>query len=378
MINISYIPLKQNGFQLFITKLTIDELLNNSEVSIFNPETGEGYQRPPIPSHYKKIARYLESEESILLPLGVLTAVYPDDFNESEKLELNGKLRIVDGQHRVAGFRHLSEINPSKYETLKDFEVPVTIMVLSKDDIIDEMDTFININSKAKRINTDLAKRLSYERRKEDGYLRNYREIIEDISIEVTLGISRDIKSLWYKAVRMSTTQKDVIISLNAFTKSLTPLIELFVKYFNTKDFEGLSRFGDIEKMENNSEVISFIVSHKDLYVENLKKYINDAWYLIKEQFEKAFNEKRPYFKKEYNIQKGIGLYAFHIILTECIRKEQDLEKALQLFKTIVNNTTVKLDDWKSGGSFSGNNSLTGFKVVAEKIMGDEWIKSLT
>ena len=77
-------------------------------------------------------------------------------------MEIDGLLRIVDGQHRIEGFRYLKENDTNKYEQYKNFEFPVTILAIDEGQVVEEMDAFINSrNNKAKKISTDLAIHLS-------------------------------------------------------------------------------------------------------------------------------------------------------------------------------------------------------------------------
>ncbi|MCJ7988935.1 DGQHR domain-containing protein [Priestia sp. OVS21] len=372
MIKNTFIPLKQKGIQLYLTKLTVDELIKNCEVQTFNSETEDGYQRPPIPSHYKRIAQYLNKEEEPLLPLGILTAVYPDNVKETEdhELRLTENLRIVDGQHRVEGFRYLAMTNQEKYMELKDFEVPVTIMVISKEEITTEIDTFININSKGKKLSTDLAIRLRHQRRKRDDYVRTYDEIVEDIAIEVTKKLNKDLNSLWTKAIKISPEQKGTIISLNAFRKSLIPIVEKYVNYYVDPVNIGDATYLRIpeETIAQREDISPVLEEHEVEYVEKIKNYIQKVWLIVRDKWPECFNIGRPFFDKEYNIQKGIGVYSIHLILLDCMNSEGDPEAGYYKFKELINHTDIQTEDWESGGMFSGNNSQSGFRYIANTV----------
>lgn len=372
MIKTNFISLNQKGIQLYLIKLTVEELLKNSNVEVFNSETSEGYQRPPIPSHYKKIAQYLMKEDRVLLPLGVLTATDPDKVSVNGELEINGPLRIVDGQHRVEGFRFLSLNNVDRFEEFKNFELPITIMVIDKEHEVDEMDTFININSKAKKISTDLAIRLRHERRKEKYYRRDLEEIIEDIAIKVTKNLNGDLKSVWYKAITMAPDEKGRIISINAFRKSLIPIVELFIRYYqDPKDKEDGFFIIENEKEEPLNlleEDILFLEENEDKYVMRIKNFIDTLWNNVVNKWGGAFNISQPYFNKEYNIQKGIGLYSLHLVLKDCIEIEKNIDAANHLFSKIIKNSRIATEDWESGGLFSGYNSQSGFRLIANRV----------
>lgn len=373
MIQTNFIPLKQKGIQLYLIKLTVEELIRNSSVVLFNPETGEGYQRPPIPSHYKRFAEYLRKNDRVLLPLGVLTATDPDRIEVNGLMKIRGPLRIVDGQHRLEGFKHLALNNPTKYQEFKEFELPVTIMVIDKDHEVDEIDTFINLNSKAKKISTDLAIRLRHERRKEKHYTRDLNEIIEDIAIKVTKNLNSDRNSPWFKAITMAPDERGRIISLNAFRKSLIPLVELFLSYYmDPKDIEdGFFIFenGEPEHLAlNNEDTLIMLEQDEEKFVKLIKSFIDSIWSTVKHKWSDCFNMYEPYFNKEYNIQKGIGLYSIHLAVEDCIKLEKNTDAALYSFRNIIHKSRIKTEDWESGGNFSGNNSQSGFRLIANKI----------
>ncbi|WP_170061573.1 DGQHR domain-containing protein [Terribacillus saccharophilus] len=373
MIQADYIPLNQKEIQLYLVKLTVEEIINNSIVSVFNSSTGEGYQRPPIPSHYKKIAQYLEKEDRVLLPIGVLTATDPNKVNiVNGRLQINGPLRIVDGQHRIEGFKYLSANNSIRYEQFRSFELPVTIMVIDEEHEVDEMDTFININSKAKKINTNLAIGLRHERRKEEQYKRSFDEIVEDIAISVTKLLDNDLKSIWYNAITIAPDEKGKIISLNAFRKSLIPLIELFIRFYkDPKDVEDaffVSGGEELQPVELNDELIPVLEEFEEKYITLIKLYLDSTWKVIWNKWNSCFNLYQPYFDRDYNIQKGIGLYSLHLVLQDCLKREENVQSALFQFKKIIENTTVDVEDWESGGTFSGNNSQSGFRIIADRI----------
>ncbi|MFD0824440.1 DGQHR domain-containing protein [Neobacillus sp. M.A.Huq-85] len=374
MIKADFIPLNQKDIQLYLVKLTVEELIHNSIVAVFNSVTGEGYQRPPIPSHYKKIAQYLEKEDRVLLPLGVLTATDPDKVNIKDgHLQIEGPLRIVDGQHRIEGFKFLAANNPNRYEQFKSFELPVTIMVINEEHEVDEMDTFININSKAKKISTNLAIRLRHERRKDKQYLRSLDEIIEDIAIKVTKLLNEDLKSIWYNAITIGPDEKGRIISLNAFRKSLIPLIELFICYYRDPKDEEDSYFvfdgGGWQPLDLNDDLIPVLEEYEEKFVSLIKSYLDSTWRIIWKKWSSCFNVYQPYFDRDYNIQKGIGLYSLHLVLQDCLKYEENVQGALYQFEKIIDNTTVLTEDWESGGTFSGNNSQAGFRIIADRII---------
>lgn len=104
-----YVKLKQRGINMFLISSRVENIINNYDVDIYDQETNRtGYQRPPIPTHYRDIAKYLvNNSESIFMPAAIIAAVDPKQIHLSDHhLEIEGKMRIVDGQHRLKGFEY--------------------------------------------------------------------------------------------------------------------------------------------------------------------------------------------------------------------------------------------------------------------------------
>ena len=126
----------------------------------------QGYQRAPNQKHYSRIAEFLREEGDPLLPTSALLAAREGeygllDFAPYDNAQPDvGKLRIpherllfiVDYQHRWRGIK--DAVERLKCGNLLDFQVPVIIMAdVSR---YEEIRQFYLINSKQKRVNTDL------------------------------------------------------------------------------------------------------------------------------------------------------------------------------------------------------------------------------
>ncbi|KRF01080.1 hypothetical protein ASG89_26085 [Paenibacillus sp. Soil766] len=357
--NKSFITAHQNNFSMHIVVLTIEELVFGTYVLQFNSEeeNSRGYQRPLLPSHFRKITKYLQGSGAILPP-AILTASEPGNIEYNQnRLGIIGKLRVVDGQHRIAAFKQLREIDEFKYSEIKHYEIPVIIMIIPEEKQIHEINTFININSKGKKVSTDLAIRLREQIRDkgENNFYFNKVEVIEDIATKITKSINSNENSVWYNAIKVGPDQSGRIISINAFNKSL---------------FDLLSLFWENKKLSNEIEA-----KH---YTEFFQQLLVECWDSVMSKWPGCFNFKNEEkYNSYYNIQKGIGVNSLHIILTRIIRSKYQECPTLELLKTAVVNDFIKIlkktivtdEDWMIGGEFMGFASRAGFNQVAERIM---------
>lgn len=167
----------QNSQIFYATAVPAGKLLEISKVDEWQVEqepADAGYQRSPSTDRLSKMARYIEREDA-LLPLGGLlnSRAAGDDapirFTPTGSPDQDGQqqgelafyagvdpLWVVDMQHRLFGIERAIEIDGR--EDLKGFPVVCTIADgLPK---ATEVEQFELINSTAKKVPTDLARRL--------------------------------------------------------------------------------------------------------------------------------------------------------------------------------------------------------------------------
>jgi len=348
----NYIVARQGDFLMYSLVLSVDELVNNTYVDFFSSEDpdNDGYQRPLIPNHYRKFAKYLQSGNPILAS-SILTAADNEQLNLNGKsLQINGRLRIVDGQHRIAGFRYLRDHDIYSYNRIKYYEIPVTIMVISPQTKIHEINTFIDINSKGKRVSTDLAIRLREKIRNHgQGFYDNKNEVIEQVATDITIILNSTKNSVWFDAIKIGPDQNGRIISINAFNKSLSDLISFYWE----KGY-----------LSNQKDV--------NFYTDYLCELLIECWEIIQSRWPSCFKlYNTPRFNSDYNIQKGIGVNSLHIVLTKIIRDhdKKSQKEILYEFESIIRSTKVSDSDWITGGRFMGYNSKAGFNKIAEYIL---------
>ncbi len=353
----------QGNITMYLFKLPVEELINSYEISYYDAGNKTGYQRPPQQSHYRKIAQFLvDSSEDNILPMSIITAVDAEFIKtEGKDLIIENKIRIVDGQHRIKGIEYLKNSNKDIYnETycrlVQNYEFPIILLEVSERDSIEEIDTFININSKGKRVSINLAKELKLKKMKE--LLKNMpvtvdRESREAISTEITQKLAGDEETLWYNKIIMADENGITKpISIGAFSKSLDKIVGLFIEIF----FQG--------KKQISYDEYNFIT-------DEITELIKDIWDIIQARWPKCFTESF------YNICKGIGVSSLHRLLASCIEEQIDKDarlnseiivKAKKGFKCYLENSTVTYGYWRIGGRFTGLSSEQGYDTIVKII----------
>lgn len=330
-----FIEVKQGKkLTMYMVSMTIDELINNTEVSIYDPIKETGYQRSPIKGHYLKITKYLKIEEEPVLPPQILVALEKENIiKERNKINLNGKMRLVDGQHRVEALKVLKEKHPERYKELADMEFPVTIISVKERDSYLESETFYNVNKLGKTVETNLALNLMNKIKEKQG---------KDLSVKekcvvVVNKLKNNKTSFWYGKIRGGNEPRlGRTVSLNLFSNSIRKIMEEF----------------------------------SDTEINKIVETLEGAWRIIEKKWLKAC--KNP---KEFNILKGIGVSPLHIVLKESLvikNNKVNIKSTLKNFEIVINSSQVTDEYWRIGGVLSSFNSSSGFKNIAKIIKNEE------
>lgn len=349
-----YLKLEQDGIEMYLFKMNIDELLRESQVLRYDASSGENYQRPPIPAHYRKIANYLLHNDNPIMPTAILAAIDKNQIlDENNEISFNKKIRIVDGQHRILGMKCLNDgytkNSNKRYEELKcKFDFPVVLLALENNDSFVEVDAFININSKGKSVKTDLAEALKSQKFFKSRKQLEKIPVDEDFKNAIAMEISTDINSsnqFWKGLI----IQPDELgkrnvqpISVLAFMRAIRPVLD---KIIGEKKELSVEERLDIE--------------------ERVENVISSAWDYVIDKWPSCFKNGKREFDQTYNICKGIGVVALFSILADSLGKDD----SLQVFHDTIANSKVNDSDWLVGGNFTGFASQQGFAKVKEYIL---------
>ncbi|SFA58587.1 DGQHR domain-containing protein [Pedobacter suwonensis] len=375
-MNVKVLTYIQNNQKFITTVLPAEILIKISKVLTYNQDP-EGYQREANKVHYNKIKNYiLDNAKDFILPTSIILGVDKKDIEknliEDEKgISLNIDenaciFRIVDGQHRIEGIKKAIE----KQDEVKDFSLPVTIVISNENRRSIELEIFRDINSKSKRINTDLAQLAKH----------NY-EILEEkisnlnnhISIKTAHKLKEKKEGVWSNAIKFNI-QTDFnfgIIGVTMFSESISKIVESYLKENpapNTTDKKKIIDFCDKASV--------FLGDFLDiLWSDIIYKKWNAAF--TKEISQNEFGEViNTFYSSKYYIQKGIGTNSINSFFAETIASKGFKENSISEIRKKINSSQLKSEDWINGGPFSGYNSGSGFNKIKKLLISSEGIQS--
>lgn len=352
------LQLKQENVLMYMTKMKISELEKYSVVKRYNATNETDYQRPPMPAHYRKIAKYFMTESKPILPSAIIAAMGKDDYEyDGTNLIIKNKIRIVDGQHRIEGMKCLKEgyskNSIDRYKELNEtFDLPVIIMVIEDPNDLIEIDAFINLNSKGKKVRTDLAVALKNKKTKSAMDNSKCCEVDDDIKLAISMEVSNKLNgnptSKWYGLIIQADevgNRNEQPISIIAFSRSIRPIVD---RYCELK----LNNQLCAEKYEE--------------VVDDICGVIENAWKCVEERWSECFNDDGSY-NSSYNICKGIGVNTLFGVFSEVYDNNVT---GYDNFKEILNKTEIDVKDWLVGGTFTGYASYQGFSLIKKLIKG--------
>lgn len=334
---------QDKNIDLLQTKKTVDWLVNNTSVSVFNPIDFKGYQRQIDNKHCMRIVDYLKNE--FFLPTAIVCAT-DNDYSE------DAELRIVDGQHRIRAFQIVRDENPERYSQIKQYEIPVIVM--AKTDENTEIDTFITINKTSKKVDTSLALVLKNKMNKynmSDDLTMPKAEYLA-IEIACALNLSDDSANLWFDKISFEGTPKKnsaQLISLNAFVKATRPLINYMSK-------------NKMISLEWSSE------EEIKLTIDKCCKIFLSIWNIIKIKWNELFDYD---LEKRRIIQGAIGCSAINRVLAFVLNKsifENEYDFIYEV-ESYLKSCSLDSSVWLPGNTFSKYSSESGYSIVAQEII---------
>jgi DGQHR domain-containing protein len=220
------IPFRQRKTNMYIAAVPLDAL-DGFSVDIWNPKsvTGRrGYQRKPEEPRVKSIAKYFERRTAIMPVAGLL------NVREKRRLKFrDGKLTIPDGvevwvvdmQHRLKGLVRAKEEGVLRGDS---FRFPVVITEgLGQ---VDEAVQFYVINTKSKRMDVALTRRLLIENNK----VKDIADVKpwEISAVRITLELNKKLAgNPWYGTIRQPNEERleEHIATEKSFVSSLRQLL---------------------------------------------------------------------------------------------------------------------------------------------------------
>jgi len=293
---------EQSGKVLFLGKMTARQILDKCVTTEWDPAIGwqdlqaQGYQREPWKEHYEAIGHFLKQSNDPFMPTAALLSARKGDYGllsfrptgvagdlEFGELEIHDawQLFIIDYQHRWRGLRYaLEELGAAH---LEDFAVPVIII----EDVsrYEEIVQFYVINSKQRRIDTDLALALLQTL----AHQANEQELLNLVgpgkrfrirATRLTFKLASRQAGPWVGRIAQphDLPQPEAVIKLKSFVDSLAPLVSKRSSCANLDD-------------------------------DPLLDTLVDFWEGVREIMPNTFQTPR-----DYQIQRTVGVFALHLL----------------------------------------------------------------
>lgn len=322
---------QQPGHEIFLGKISVGELIDpkdpdrDSRFLIHqwksSDEEEPGYQRFPDQKRIDKVKNYIQVESARpTFPTSLLvSARSPLSFNATAgdygELTINQQLFVIDGQHRIEAFKDMVKVDELK---AKYGYMELPIVILSNFKYSEEVEQFFVINSRQRKIKTDLAQRIYLELSKEDikTELVPEKDKWQVVAAKIVDSLNRDPLSIWYQLIELPNDEKDVrkerLISQNYFIKSLKPF------------------FTGATMRWNYSKDTSY--NGRDPLKE-CPPLLEAYWKAIRQVYGEAFIDK-----KKYVLFKTVGVVSLHMVLAEYMKRypAQSQDEQIQGVKALL------------------------------------------
>jgi DGQHR domain-containing protein len=295
---------KNPNVNLYVTAITVKDLLGRFSSDTYSSENPTGYQRPVTVSRLRQISAYLREEEG-MLPTSIVLCIrqpYHARFESSDgaagtlEIDADVPMWIVDGQHRLFGLQRA--IVKDRARWLADYALPVVIV--DGIDAYEEMRTFHVINTRHKGVPTDVVDRHLLTMRESEGVALIEREgeknYLRGRAAKLTDVLNNEPASPWFRAIRMPSEplRPEHLLKQHSMVTSLDPIL----------------RDGFVKRVTD----------------EEAGQLILNYWEAARNTWQTAFETP-----KDYVLQKPLGAGALHQIfpdVLEICRSEDDFSAA--------------------------------------------------
>ncbi|WP_224252250.1 DGQHR domain-containing protein [Klebsiella oxytoca] len=283
-----------------------------------------GIQRPLIESRVRQINSYISGVDSSF-PNSIIIAMSSDNvsWNESngdfiispnEDGDLSKLAKILDGQHRIAGFDDSNTTFINDVGDVSDFELLITIFVDA--DISTQANVFSTVNLAQTKVNKSLVydlESLAYSRSPE----KTCHDIAVLLNKEKDGPFEKRIKRLGVATPNISNET----LTQAAFVENLMKLITFDAKsdrnYFLAKQKGGkIAKEYSLEKTDDKSLIKyplrqSFLSDKDFIIATNVSNFFNSVRSLWPNAWDKS--------NKQSSLNKTIGLIALFRVLRDIL-----------------------------------------------------------
>lgn len=374
------IKYSQTNYSLISTVLPFEIVNRKSKTLIYGIDEG-GYQRIQDEKHYLSIKKYVETG-NFVFPNSIVLAIDESQLPKIESTQDQGitflnfddtqdvLFRVVDGQHRLLGIEKASQLNSN----LLNLNLQISIIITPNNKRSVEMEIFSNLNSKAKRLKTDLIELARYDFRILEDKIGS-RDLNSHISINTAFNLNENtsVDNVWQNAIKIDIHSENRIgiIGVTAFSESISGIVASYISL----------RQNEVEQLDD-SELIAFSRSASN----DISQFLIDCWKIVNDKWPKTFLDphkmldidnqyKSIIYDPNFYNQKTLGCKSIGYLISDILKDQFDNTfniGAIESFRTIINDSKLNDFDWKLGKTLSGISSESGFKKVTKIIKNEE------
>jgi|GEM_PF-1075018 len=374
-VSIRVVRYKQNDQEYITGVFPFFVISALSEVLVYKQDA-DGYQRQPNKSHYLKIKNYITNNiNRFKLPTTIILGTDQHKIDQYIKSDSCGDIfevdvtnagkifRIVDGQHRIEGIRAAA----GDHDSLNNFLLNITILVSPEKHRSVELEAFIDINSTAKKISTDLATLARFDYEIRENRITSSSNRLKHISTKTAFHLKENnTNSVWSSAIKFDIHSEISlgIVGVTLFGESIEPIVEQFLNFHNPP--------------VRNDQLIDYY----DSLAKDIAADIDYIWTnIIQKKWRECFSEsiakneigelKNIFYSNEYYIQKTLGVKVLNILYAELLKRHGVGDNAKNEFRNLIQNSRIMSKDWRKGGAFSGLSSESGFARIRKMIKNE-------
>ncbi len=386
MLKLKVIEVKQPFGTFYATKIKSSDLLKIAEADSYRVlDNGEftGTQRPRNDNRIKEISDYLKGTDSAL-PNSIIIAgnTHRNEVpfrweiiseNENKFLvipenDINGA--IIDGQHRVNGFKLLTPEKQDEYELLCSvyLDIPNPYQAY----------LFATINMNQKKVDKSLAYELYGYNLDEEN---SDKWSTEKLAVFLTRKLNFDENSIFRSHIIVAAENDEVLFDVSPkkqdwsiSTASIVDGILSLITSNAKRDRDILQQLSSDKRKRN--ELLSDNTPLRKYYLESNDKLI----YTVVNNFFQA--SYKSLFKKDSYLYKTIGIQAQFGVLKQILIKKLEADKDISVdyFSNILNNcNSINFSDNFYTASGLGKTRISnsflikiGYKEISEIKKADD------
>lgn len=371
----------QENNEMITIAIQVNDLLHNHDICYYDAtlnqdDPDQGYQRMPGKPRISKIAKSIERTVNNDTFLPIPTAIVLSDrgvnykFNKGELDIIDGKFKLIDGQHRILAYK--KAIEELGCNSLKTHYLPCTIVRLEHNEHLDdlqkkelELKHFNTINGEAKSVPVDLGNALLVNLYQAGALKSDDYDDTRIMSMELVMKLN-DESGSWMNKVIMpnhtaykssewkadSTLKHLRVVKSTSLVTSFKPLL----KYLDNNVFTPLTT--------------------REVKLNTVYTILDNYWSVINKRMPNAVLEAR-----DHVLQKSPGIFSMHSLLIELCKLIKSSNERLTDIKSFESRLGSEDLEFMVGGFWSNDRdnpgeatkygSMKGFKYLSSEFLKD-------